>query len=136
RACWCSTSSWSRSCPSPGRRTDMVPADVARAWGWEHDDIAVVAGGLLNATYAVRRDGEPIAVVQRLHAIFRAEVNLDIDAVTSHLAARGVTTPRLVPTLDGRRWHDDEGQIWRALSWVDGATVHAVPAPDWAEAGG
>jgi Ser/Thr protein kinase RdoA (MazF antagonist) len=114
----------------------MVPADVARAWGWEHDHIAVLAGGLLNATYAVRRDGEPLAVVQRLHAIFRAEVNLDIDAVTSHLAARGVTTPRLVHTLDGRRWHEHAGQVWRALSWVDGATVHAVPAPDWAEAGG
>jgi Ser/Thr protein kinase RdoA (MazF antagonist) len=114
----------------------MVPADVARAWGWEHDDIAVLAGGLLNATYAVRRDGEPIAVVQRLHAIFRAAVNLDIDAVTSHLAARGVTTPRLVHTLDGRRWHEDAGQVWRALSWVDGQTVHAVPGPDWAEAGG
>lgn len=114
----------------------MVPAGVARAWGWEHDDIAVLAGGLLNATYAVRRDGEPIAVVQRLHAIFRAEVNLDIDAVTSHLAARGVTTPRVMRTLDGRRWHEDAGQVWRALSWVDGQTVHAVPAPDWAEAGG
>jgi Ser/Thr protein kinase RdoA (MazF antagonist) len=68
--------------------------------------------------------------------MFSAEVNLDIDAVTAHLAARGLTTPRLMRTRDGRLWHDRGGQIWRALSWIDGTTVHAVPGPDWAEAGG
>ena len=26
--------------------------------------------------------------------------------------------------------------MWRALTWVDGETVHAVPDPSWAEAGG
>src|SRR6185369_8589867 len=32
--------------------------------------------------------------------------------------------------------HEHAGRVWRALSWVDGTTVHAVPDPDWAEAGG
>jgi Ser/Thr protein kinase RdoA (MazF antagonist) len=114
----------------------MVPDDVARAWGWQPADIDELSGGLLNATYAVRPGGEPVAVLQRLHAIFAGEVNLDIDAVTSHVAARGLTTPRLLRTRDGRPWHDHAGRIWRALSWVDGATVHAVPGLDWAEAGG
>lgn len=114
----------------------MIPDDVARAWGWRSDEIAELPGGLLNATYAVRRDGEPIAVMQQLHPIFGAAVNLDIDAVTAHLAARGMTTPRPVRTRDGRLWHDHGGRIWRALSWVDGETVHAVPGPAWAEAGG
>ncbi|HEY0987553.1 MAG TPA: phosphotransferase, partial [Kofleriaceae bacterium] len=114
----------------------MVPDDVARAWGWEPADIAELSGGLLNATYAVRPGGEPVAVLQRLHAIFAAEVNLDLDAVTAHLAARGMMTPRLVPTRAGRPWHEHDGRIWRALSWIDGVTVHAVPGPDWAEAGG
>ncbi|HZJ64749.1 MAG TPA: phosphotransferase [Kofleriaceae bacterium] len=114
----------------------MVPDDVARAWGWAPADIAELSGGLLNATYAVRPGGEPVAVLQRLHAIFAAEVNLDLDAVTAHLAARGMMTPRLVPTRAGRPWHEHDGRIWRALSWIDGVTVHAVPGPDWAEAGG
>jgi Ser/Thr protein kinase RdoA (MazF antagonist) len=26
--------------------------------------------------------------------------------------------------------------VWRALSWIDGETVHTVPGPAWAEAGG
>jgi Ser/Thr protein kinase RdoA (MazF antagonist) len=114
----------------------MVPGDVLAAWGWQAAEIAELPGGLVNATWAVRQDGEPIAVIQRLHPVFGAEVNLDIEAVTAHLAARGLTTPRLLRTRDGRAWHEQEGRVWRALSWVDGTTVHAVPDPDWAEAGG
>jgi Ser/Thr protein kinase RdoA (MazF antagonist) len=114
----------------------MIPGDVARAWGWQAAEVAALPGGLINATYGVRLGGEPIAVLQRVHPIFGPEVNLDIEAVTAHVAARGLTTPRLLRTRDGRAWHDHAGQVWRALSWVDGTTVHAVPAPDWAEAGG
>jgi Ser/Thr protein kinase RdoA (MazF antagonist) len=114
----------------------MVPGEVAAAWGWQVDELTALAGGLINATYAVHRDGAPIAVLQRLHPIFGPEVNLDIEAVTAHLAARGLITPRLVRTRDGRAWHAHDGWTWRALSWVDGATVHRVPDPAWAEAGG
>jgi len=114
----------------------MVDDDVARAWGWDGAEIATISGGLLNATYAVRQGGTPIAVLQQLHPIFAGEVNLDIDAVTRHLAARGAVTPLLIRTVDGRAWHDHAGRVWRALSWVDGITVHAVPDPAWAEAGG
>ena len=113
----------------------MVPDDVARAWGWDGAEIAAITGGLLNATYAVRLGGAPVAVLQQLHPIFAGAVNLDIDAVTRHLAAHGVATPRLIHTVDGRAWHDHAG-VWRALSWVDGVTVHAVPDAVWAEAGG
>jgi len=114
----------------------MVPDDVLAAWGWQAAEIAELPGGLINATCVVRFGGEPVAVLQRLHPVFGAEVNLDIEAVTSHLAARGLTTPRLLRTRDGRAWHEHAGRVWRALSWVDGTTVHAVPDPDWAEAGG
>jgi Ser/Thr protein kinase RdoA (MazF antagonist) len=114
----------------------MVPHAVAEAWGWQDAELAELLGGLINATYTVRRDGEPLAVLQRVHPIFGPEVNLDIDAVTSHLAARGLTTPRLVRTLDGGAWFEHDGRVWRALSWVDGASVQSVPGPAWAEAGG
>jgi Ser/Thr protein kinase RdoA (MazF antagonist) len=116
--------------------TDALPPEVAAAWGWSVDAIAPLTGGLINATYAVRRDGAPIAVLQRLHPVFGAEVNLDIAAVTAHLAARGLVTPRLIPTLDGRAWHDHAGRTWRALTWVDGVTIHRIADPAWATAGG
>ena len=112
------------------------PADVLAAWGWDHAVVAQIAGGLINATYAVRVDGAPVAVLQRLHPIFDAKVNLDLDAVTAHLAGHGLITPRLVRARGDRAWVEHDARIWRALSWVDGTSVHRVPDPSWAEAGG
>jgi len=110
---------------------------VAGAWGWQPSAIEPHAGGLINKTYVVRDDsGAPIAALQQLHSIFAAEVNLDIEAVTAHLAARGLDTPRLLRTRDDRAWVEHDGRIWRALSWIAGESVHAVPSPAWAEAGG
>ncbi|MBL9020455.1 MAG: phosphotransferase [Myxococcales bacterium] len=111
-------------------------AGVARAWGWAEDQLSPLAGGLINQTYAVREHGVPTAVLQRVHPVFGGEVNLDIEAVTAHLAAKGMTTPRLVRTLAGEPWIVAGGRVWRALSWVDGVTVHTVPDPSWATAGG
>ncbi len=110
--------------------------EVGAAWGWQDADIAPLAGGLINETYAVRVGGAPIAVLQRLHPVFGAEVNHDIEAVTAHLAAHGLSTPRLLRTLDDRAWTMHDGKVWRALSWIDGITKHAVDAPGWAMAGG
>jgi len=99
-------------------------------------NVTPLAGGLINTTYVVRVDGASVAVLQRLHPIFAATVNLDLDAVTAHLAERGLVTPRLLRTSDGAAWVEHEQRVWRALSWVDGTTVHRVPDLAWAEAGG
>jgi Ser/Thr protein kinase RdoA (MazF antagonist) len=112
-----------------------VPEAVIAAWGWSSEQLVPLAGGLINTTLAVRGDAGPFAVLQRLHPIFGAEVNLDLEAVTTHLAARGMTTPRLVRTRDGQPWIEAEG-VWRATTWVDGESVATVPEPSWAEAGG
>jgi len=113
-----------------------VPDDVLAAYGWRAAEVVPVRGGLINVTFAVRLGGEPVAVVQRLHPVFGPQVNLDIDAVTTHLAAKGLPTPRLVRTTTGEAWVEHGGAVWRALTWVDGITVHHVPGPDWAEAAG
>ncbi len=86
-----------------------------------------LAGGLINDTFSVGRP--PRAVVQRLHRIFAPEVNLDIVAVTAHLDARGLVTPKVLPTEHGWWTVDAEGGCWRALTWVPGVTVHAVDSP-------
>ena len=112
----------------------MIAPEVCAAWGWGPAQLEPLSGGLINATYLVRAD-EPIAVLQRLHPIFGAEVNLDLEAVTAHLAARGMITPRLIRTLDDRAWLEHEG-IWRATTFVPGVAVASVPDPTWAEAGG
>jgi Ser/Thr protein kinase RdoA (MazF antagonist) len=112
-------------------------ARVAPAWGWDRATLVAIPGGLINATVAVEIDGARVASLQRLHPVFGPAVNLDIDAVTAHVAARGLATPRLVRTRDGAPWIvDDDGATWRALTWIDGVTHHAVPGEAWAEAGG
>ncbi|HEY5951176.1 MAG TPA: phosphotransferase [Kofleriaceae bacterium] len=115
----------------------MVADAIAAAWGWQASAISPHAGGLINKTFVVRDDaGAPIAALQQLHPIFGAEVNLDIEAVTAHLAAHGLDTPRVIRTRDDRAWLEHEGRIWRALTWIAGESVHAVPSPEWAHAGG
>ena len=113
-----------------------VPDEVIAAYGWQRAEVAPLPGGLINATYGVVVEGAPVAVIQRLHPVFGAEVNLDIAAVTAHLAAKGLHTPRVVPTTTGAAWVTHEGRVWRALTWIAGLTVHRVPEPSWAEAGG
>ncbi len=113
----------------------QVPDAVRAAYGWTGAEIEPLSGGLINATFRVSLGGKPFAVVQRLHPVFGARVNEDLDAVTSHLADKGLPTPRLIRTLDDARWVDSDG-TWRALTWVEGTTVHRVPDLAWAEAGG
>jgi Ser/Thr protein kinase RdoA (MazF antagonist) len=112
------------------------PAEVLAAWGWDRDaDVERITGGLINGTFAVRRGGAPIAVVQKLHSVFGATVNLDLEAVTRHVAARGLETPLLVRTLAGEAWLEHDG-IWRALTWVEGGAFHTMPDLAHARAGG
>ena len=65
--------------------------------------------GLINKTFVVRDGATPIAVLQQLHPIFGADVNLDLEAVTTHLAPAGIVTPRLIRTLDGQPWVEHDG---------------------------
>jgi Ser/Thr protein kinase RdoA (MazF antagonist) len=114
-----------------------VNAEIRAAWGWDHDvEIAPLSGGLINATYGVYRDRQPVAVVQRLHPIFGAAVNLDLERITHALATAGLVTPLLVRTVAGAPCIEVEHRVWRALTWVDGVAVHAVPSLEYARAGG
>jgi Ser/Thr protein kinase RdoA (MazF antagonist) len=94
------------------------------------------SGGLINTTFKVTVDGRVIAALQALHPIFGADVNLDLEAVTEHLAARGLETPRLLRTLDGAAWFEHDQRVWRATTWIDGESTATIPEPSWARAGG
>jgi Ser/Thr protein kinase RdoA (MazF antagonist) len=113
-----------------------VPERVLAAYRFAADAAEPLDGGLINATYVVRERGRPRAVLQRLHPIFAAEVNIDLDVVTAHIDAAGMDTPRLVHTSGGARWIEHEGRIWRALTYLDGTTIHRVESPGSARAAG
>lgn len=99
------------------------------AWRWEGAPTLVAdTGGLINQTWRVDVDGATAAVLQRLNtAIFRPEVHHDIDGITAWLDAKGLLTPRLVPTTEGRLWAEGpDGSVWRCLTPVGSRTVHKL----------
>jgi Ser/Thr protein kinase RdoA (MazF antagonist) len=103
---------------------DLAAAPVERA-----------QSGLINNTYYVRsRAGTPL-VLQRVHPIFPADVNADIDAVTRHLAGKGLPTPRIVPSTSGALWFEHDG-VWRVLTRVEGTSRDALATPAQAREAG
>ncbi|KYF67001.1 MULTISPECIES: phosphotransferase enzyme family protein [Sorangium] len=94
--------------------------------------------GLINGTWVAGVAGEPPRfVVQRVSPIFAPPVHDDIEAVTAHLASRGVPTPRLLRADDGALFaRDGAGAVWRAMDFVPGRTHHRVGSPALARAAG
>jgi Ser/Thr protein kinase RdoA (MazF antagonist) len=91
-------------------------------------------GGLINVTWYV---GEPVRwVVQKLHPAFAARVHEDIEAVTAHLAGKGLVTPRLVRTDSGALCVDGADGVFRAMNFIPGRTFHRVESPALAVAAG
>ncbi len=94
-----------------------------RVW----DDLVVedrpFGTGLINATWRGTHRGQPV-IVQRVHPAFAPHVHEDIDRVTRHLAARGVRTPLLLPTREGKLCSvDEEGRSYRVLTFIEGSVA-------------
>jgi Ser/Thr protein kinase RdoA (MazF antagonist) len=92
--------------------------------------------GLIQTSFVVRRGGAPVAIAQRVHPVFDPGQGLgegllgDIDAVTSHLDARGLPTPRLLRRRDGGLgWRDADGHLWRLFTFLPGETIERVDTP-------
>lgn len=85
-----------------------------------------IATGLINDTYFVEGDVATV-VVQRLSRIFDPAIHQNIEAVTLRLADKGLATPRLLPTRDGRLFEEIDGEVWRCLSREEGES-HAQPS--------
>lgn len=93
--------------------------------------------GLINDTWLL---GERY-VLQRLHPIFTAEVNLDIAALTPRLCASSIPVPKLVASDSGKPWVEVRGRgeldgVWRLMTRLPGRTVHRVESAGQARAAG
>ena len=117
--------------------SSLVPPDaVLAAFGLVAEPVRRAQSGLINPTWYVRSTHGVPLVLQRLNPIFPAAVNEDIAAVTEHLAAKGVLTPRLVPARSGALWLEHGGAVWRALTFIDGENRDALQSPAQARAAG
>ncbi|MFM2151747.1 MAG: hypothetical protein RL199_182 [Pseudomonadota bacterium] len=108
----------------------MPPAEVLARWpSFDGARVRPFGTGLINRTFLVESPHGKW-VLQQLHPVFGGVVNEDIDAVTAHLAARGLVTTRLERTGDGHLWVDDvEGRPWRVLTFVAGMSSDTVASP-------
>jgi Ser/Thr protein kinase RdoA (MazF antagonist) len=109
-----------------------IPVAVREAYALADVRFEVRTGGWINLTLEVTDEAGP-RILQRLHPVFRGELHHDVVAITAHLDARGVRTPKVVPTVDGRLWVDADG-CWRMLSYVPGRTLTHLDATQAASA--
>jgi Ser/Thr protein kinase RdoA (MazF antagonist) len=103
--------------------------------GWTGAVVEAVPSGLINRTFLVTA-GEQRAVLQRVSPIFAPGIHFNIQAVTTHLARAGLATPMLIATRAGQLWAESGGQIYRLLSYVDGACFDRVASAGQARAAG
>ncbi len=86
--------------------------------------VRALGDGLINETFLVEipaEKGSVRAVLQRVNRLFGIAVHNDIEAITLHLAQKGMPTPRLLRTATDALAVDlGEGGVWRLLSYVDG----------------
>ena len=94
-----------------------------------------LSGGLINQSFLVDAPRARF-VLQRLHPIFGAEVHEDIEAVTAHLEARGMVTPRLVRTRTDALYIALPDGVWRLQTFIAGETIHRVDSAARARAAG
>ena len=114
----------------------LPPPAVLERYALDPKSVRPILGGLINRSYGVRGMKGGDFVLQRVNPIFAPEIHEDIDAVTRHLSARGLTTPLLVATVDARLFVEIDGAIWRLLTRIPGATHEALTnAADAREAG-
>ena len=95
-------------------------------YGLETARISPLGNGLINQTWLVENGVSEHFVLQRVNSMFPAAINQDIDVLTRHIEAKGLTTCRLVPANDGALWVEHEKGVWRLLSRVDGASRNAL----------
>lgn len=117
----------------------MDAATALAAWSMAPaSTVCAVAGGLINQTWRVETSGTVRGYLQRLNTdVFRPEVHEDIEAVTAHLARRGVVTPRLVRTAVGGLFHvAGDGSVWRMLTPVGDTGFTTLPSSAHAASAG
>lgn len=105
-------------------------------WGLAGASVRAIGNGLINRTFEVIEADGRRTILQQVNSLFDPGIHHNIVAVTEHLVQKGVATPRLLPTLDGRPFAEHEGRVWRRLSAIAGLCVDALGGPEQARAAG
>ena len=112
---------------TPPSQTVLEKLDLTRA------KLTRFESGIINDSWRVEKSNQEIFVLQRVNPIFPATINNDIDAVTQHLQKKGILTPHLVRTPEGKLWLEENNHIWRILTYMPGITRDVLEKPYQAE---
>ncbi|MFO0727304.1 MAG: phosphotransferase [Myxococcota bacterium] len=108
----------------------MTPSPaVLRAFDLTGSAIRRVETGLIHRTFKVDAPSGKSYALQAVSPIFQPEVHEDIEAVTRHLAHKGLLTPLLLRSTSGELFVREGEEIWRALSWIPGRSFERVERP-------
>ena len=116
----------------------MLPDAVLLAWALKADTVRPLGAGLINRTFLAVDRSDALRVVQQVNPLFPPEVNEDIDRLTRHLEARGLRTPRIVPTASGELWvpGDDDAGAWGTLTYQAGRSLDSLGDAEQARSAG
>ncbi len=114
-----------------GHDDEDVPPSVFDAWRWKEPTLQHIQIGHINQTYRVAVEGhDSDYVLQRLNPIFGPAVHYDIEAITNRLHEKGMVTPLLIRTRSDEPWLlDDEGCMWRVMTWIEGTNISEAESP-------
>ena len=102
------------------QRETSAAEQVLDAYGLRAESLEYMNHGLINRTWRVLGENGASYALQRLSPILGAEIHEDIEAVTAHIAAKGMATPRLVRLSGGGLYVERDGGVWRLLTWLEG----------------
>ena len=102
----------------------VIPEAIVNSYQLQQCQVQFITHGHLNKTYKITKPDATHYILQTLNPIFKAEIHENIKAVTSHLKRRGLTTPELLPNREHALWTlDENGQVWRFMTHMDGKTI-------------
>jgi Ser/Thr protein kinase RdoA (MazF antagonist) len=105
-------------------------------YGIEAERIERLGEGLINRTFLARSSGGKEFVLQRVNPMFSPEVHEDIEAITAHVADKGLLVPRLVRTRDGALCTRDGADLWRLMTRLPGESRSTLRRAAEAESAG
>lgn len=112
------------------------PGTLLRWFGVEAVRIEPLGEGLINRTFHVHaRDGADF-VLQRVNPMFDPVIHEDIEAVTRHVADKGLPVPRLVRNRDGTLHVRGDDGTWRLMTRLPGESRSTLRLPGEAAAAG
>lgn len=109
---------------------------IVEEYGYTLESASPITTGLIHKTFKIETAERESLILQAVNPIFAPEVQEDIDAVTTHIAKKGLLTPRLLRTRNSALFVEKFGSLWRLMTYIEGLSFnHLAGAENAFQAG-